>query len=82
MPKPSFSDWYVILWSERLHSFHVETVSDLLKRNMGIYLGRQSHQNDYLPLAFAPTRDECDPAIERYKRALDSGEYAAEDSAS
>ncbi|HEI6987380.1 TPA: hypothetical protein SK300_002472 [Yersinia enterocolitica] len=49
-------DFYVLMHSETQGLFHIETMGDMLYKNVGIFLKRKTV--DYIPIAAAATIEE------------------------
>ena len=52
------SDSYVVLWSPHQKTFHVQTVSEMIRQNR-IVFGRQCAGGDFIVLGFAGTKEEA-----------------------
>jgi len=63
-------DDYVVLWSPHQRYFHVETVGEMLEKNLAIF--QRGERADYIVLGFERTQSAADAVVERLKPIRDA----------
>ena len=63
---------YVAVWSEKQQAFHVETVEEMLQRNLASYYhDGDAADSDWLCVGFADSHREASSCIRRVKAGMD-----------
>jgi len=69
-----FNKIWVLEWSSRQATFHIQTVDKMLTRNMETYLQRRNADSDWIVVAVAESRLECQTICQKLKAAFDAGD--------
>ena len=59
---------YVVLWSPHQNQFHVETINQMLTKNMNIF-SRQS-LGDYIVLGFEHSHEDASESCRRLRKSI------------
>lgn len=66
-PSLSIEDKFILEWSSKQNSFHIQTLQDCIMSNIESFAREKS--TDYIPLMIG-TREECDYFSNRYSKKL------------
>jgi hypothetical protein len=63
---------FAVVWSEKQQAFHVETIAEMLQRNVNSYyhLG-DAGDSDWICVSVAPSRREARSRIQKLKDGMD-----------
>jgi hypothetical protein len=61
-------DFHVVEWSPSQKGFHVETVGEMLRDNISVFLGRT--MTDYVPIGIFRNKDELDAFMKKAYETL------------